>query len=333
MALICLLFRKPAPHFYSIEKVFDRLGPAMATDRLKIARVTVPHYSNSPRNIIDNLLFVKKQQADLYHVTGDVHYVVAALPRSRTVLTIHDCVFLKRPAGWKRSLLKWLLLRMPVRRCRLVTTISEATRQDILRETGCNPAKVVVIPNPADNRIKYVPKAFNCAKPVILFFGHTPNKNLERVILALEDIDCTLNIIGKLGEQPLALLQKHRIDYVNRFNLPDEELIRQYRETDMVLFPSTFEGFGLPILEGQQAGRPVVTSDLSPMKEVAGEGACLVDPYDAGSIRRGVLAVIGDEAYRDRLVKNGLLNVRRFSAEAVAGQYENWYTTILTEIK
>jgi glycosyltransferase involved in cell wall biosynthesis len=333
MALICLLFRKPTLYFFSIENVFDRLVAAMATDRLRIAKVTVPHYSSSPRNIIGNLLFGKKQKADIFHVTGDVHYLVACLPRNRTVLTIHDCVFLNRPGGLKRSLLKWLFLQMPVRRCRLVTTISEATRQDILRETGCDPAKVIVIPNPVDDRIKYVGKAFNDAKPVILFIGSTPNKNLERVIEALEGIDCKLNIIGKLGELQLSLLEKHRIDFANRFNLPDEELIGQYQGSDMVLFPSTFEGFGLPIIEGQQMGRPVVTSDLSPMKEVAGEGACLVDPHDPGSIRRGVLAVIRDAAYRDGLVRNGLLNVQRYSAAAVAGQYENLYTTILTEIK
>jgi glycosyltransferase involved in cell wall biosynthesis len=89
----------------------------------------------------------------------------------------------------------------------------------------------------------------------------------------------------------------------------------------MVLFPSTYEGFGLPIIEAQQTGRPVITSNISPMKEVAGNAACLTDPFSVQSIREGVLKVIQDDDYRNTLVRNGFNNAQRYNPEKIANEY------------
>jgi glycosyltransferase involved in cell wall biosynthesis len=303
---------------------------------MPVASWVAPYGGASPADILRNLAAVRKNRAGknrpaIFHITGDIHYLSLALPSRRTVLTIHDCVFMYRTTGIRRSILKRLFLDWPVRHCRLVTTISETTRQDILRFTGCPSEKVRVIPNPVDESIRFEPRPFHTEEPVILFIGSTANKNLDRVIEALEEVPCHLNIVGKITEAQEADLQKRNIRFSCRSGLTDEEIAGQYRQSDIVLFPSTFEGFGLPIIEGQQAGRPVITSNLSPMREVAGGAACLVDPLEPASIREGVLAVIGNPQYREDLVKRGFRNIRQYEPSVIAGEYLAVYRMLLAE--
>jgi glycosyltransferase involved in cell wall biosynthesis len=241
MPVVCQIFRKPNPLFFSLERVFASVSAALSRG-YEQKRVTLPFYSSSLVAMLRNLRFTRRLKADIYHVTGDVHYAVLALPRKRTVLTIHDCVFLNQPKGLKRSLLKWIFLDLPVRHCSMITTISEASQKDIIKYTGCPPEKITVIPNPVNDIIYYAPATFNESCPVILFLGSTPNKNLERVIPALEGIDCRLNIVGEIPPAQLTLLERHRISYSQRTKLTDQELADQYAEADLVLFPSTFEG-------------------------------------------------------------------------------------------
>lgn len=326
---VCLLFRQPG-RFFSIERIFQQLRPLLE-QTVRVTTTEAAYSRMTPQGVWANIRNAKKCTADVYHVTGDIHYVVIGLPRKRTLLTIHDCVFLHSGTGIKGRLLKWLFLDMPVRRCALITTISEATRKDILKFSGCPPDKVIVIPNPVADTIFYRPATFNNENPVLVFMGTTDNKNLLRVAEALNGIPCRLEIVGRLNaEQEQALADQH-ICYSNHTDLSDAQVADCYAAADIILFPSTFEGFGLPIVEGQKAGRPVITSDLSPMRDVAGGAACLVDPCDVGSIREGVLKVINDGAYRERLIRDGLQNIGRFSTAAIAAQYLECYQKLANQ--
>jgi glycosyltransferase involved in cell wall biosynthesis len=99
----------------------------------------------------------------------------------------------------------------------------------------------------------------------------------------------------------------------------------------MVVFASTYEGFGLPIVEANATGRPVVTSNIFSMPEVAGDAGCFVDPFDASSIRAGIVRVVEDEAYRQGLIKKGFKNVKRFRADAIAHQYAELYNDLFSK--
>jgi glycosyltransferase involved in cell wall biosynthesis len=123
------------------------------------------------------------------------------------------------------------------------------------------------------------------------------------------------------------------IEYSAKADISDNELVEMYIHCDMVVFASTYEGFGLPIIEANATGRTVVTSNILSMPEVAGDAACLVDPFEVESIRAGVLKVIQDAAYREQLVQNGFKNVERFKPEAVAIQYMALYRELLNKQK
>jgi glycosyltransferase involved in cell wall biosynthesis len=272
-----------------------------------------------------------RHAGDVNHVTGDVHYLALGLPGRRTVLTIHDCGFMSHPNPVMRRLLQWFWLDLPVRHCHYITAVSEATRRDIIRYTGCSPRKVVVIPTVIPDGFVPVEKPFNAACPRILHVGLAPNKNFARHVEAIAGLTCKLHIIGRLQEWHVRLLERHGIRYTCEYNISASDMRRAYAESDLLLFASTLEGFGMPIIEAQTTGRPVVTSNCSSMPEAAGAGACLVDPRDVDSIRAGVRRVLEDAAYRAGLVEAGYRNVQRFSAEAVARQYERLYQRVATQ--
>jgi glycosyltransferase involved in cell wall biosynthesis len=267
----------------------------------------------------------RSQQGDVNHITGDVHYLAFLLRRDRTVLTVHDLGILYRTAGLRRAVIRFFWFWLPVRCSRVVVAISETTRQALIASVRCNPDKVKVIYNGVSDDFKPSPKGEFPSVPRILHVGTGENKNLLRVAEALRGIRCCLIVIGTLSEAQRRCLVVHEITYENYVNLSGAEIVAAYEKSDLVVFASTFEGFGLPIIEAQAVGRPVITSNIMPMAEVAGDAACLVDPFSVESIRNGISHVIASVDYRNKLVRDGLANVDRFRLSAVSREYENVY--------
>ena len=301
----------------------------------EIEKVEMPFTSKGIFSILFNLIFLTRFKNGLFHITGDVHYAILALPKDRTILTIHDLVFLHTYKGLRRSLLKWIFLDLPVRRAKYITTISEKSKQEILDYTNCNPEKILVIPNPVDpifSTSTPLPSAglptmvgkFNPA--TILFLGTKPNKNLELTIAALFGLDVHLRIIGELSRKQKEMLSKFNINYSSDFSISPEQLASEYSNADIILFPSTYEGFGLPVIEGFQAGKPVITSNISPMKEVAGDGALLAEPTSIASIRNHVIKLLADQQLKIQLVAAGKEKVKQYQPGFIAEAYQQLWS-------
>lgn len=320
--------RKPHPYHFSIEGLFAEIRAKMS--QYPVELVVCPHFSQGLFPRIKNTWFASRNQGKVNHITGDVHYLALGLRKQKTILTIHDCAFMRHPKALARFILKWFWLRLPVWRSRYVTVISQATKEEVLQHVpNCPSDKIIIIPDAVSEAYQPFPREFNAVKPRILLVGTKKNKNLERSITALENIPCEIHLIGEKKEEINQLLHQCDIDHQWSTRLSNQAMLAAYQNADLLLFASTLEGFGMPIIEAQAVGRPVVTSDLSSMPEVAGSGACLVNPYDPDCIRAGVLRLIEDREYREYLVQKGFENVQRFRAEEVARQYEALYERVL----
>ncbi|WP_181918934.1 glycosyltransferase [Wenzhouxiangella sediminis] len=319
--------RRKSSSTFSIERVFSDVRNAMPAHVI-VRDVRNANFSKGAIPRLRDAWAARRHAGHVNHITGDVHYLSYFLPKRHTILTVHDTLFVERARGIKRLLLWFFWLWLPIRRCQLVTAISEESKRRVLQLVRTEPERIKVIPDP-------VSPTFNPCEPNrltgafrLLHVGTKPNKNLERIISALEGLDIELTIIGRLNDVQRQLLVKHRVSHRPLANLDEERLHSEYCRSDALIFVSLDEGFGLPILEAQATGRPVITSGKPPMDEVAGDGALFVNPKNVAEIRAGVEQLMHNAELRSTLVTSGYKNVEKYKAESIAAAYASLYQSV-----
>lgn len=297
-------------------------------------------------------LKLRRLGAELLH---SPHYVRPLLCTIPSVVTIHDCIHLLFPQ-YLPSRLAYRYARYvmgsAVRRSALVYTVSQASRDDILRfYPWADPEKVRVVPNAIDAELLVDPgeeerarvrERYQIHGRFVLFAGNVkPHKNLERLIRAFA------RVRAQKGKEDLRLVLLG--DDVSRYNslrrtveavglrqdvrffgfVPHRTLAALYRMASLFAFPSLYEGFGLPPLEAMACGTPVVTSRISSLPEVVGDGALLVDPYSEEAIAQGMQRVLDEPELRRGLVERGLLRAAAFSWERSVRAIHDGYLKVL----
>ena len=322
--------RRPVPTQFSVEGYFDRVRSLLA-GKADVVVHLLPCYSRGIWGRLRNMCNAARHQGDVNHITGDVHYAALLLPKRTAILTVHDCQILDRLKGWRRAVVKFFWYTLPVRRVSRMTVNSEETKRQLLQEVNFPADRVHIIPVSVSKLYQPSSKPFCAECPRILQVGTKANKNVQRLVKALQGIQCRLEIVGPVNPELKTLLEDSGVDYRAYGRLTDSQLVERYQQSDVISFVSTYEGFGMPIVEAQCVERVCVTSNCSSMPEVAGQGACLVDPFDVQSIRQGFLRVISDATYRDSLIEAGRQNRLRFDPQRIADNFLKLYCQVYEE--
>ena len=310
---------------FSVGKVFRPIELEMGK-YAKVDSLELPIANYSLKGLWTNISYLrkhlKKASYDVVLITGTENYLLPFITSSKKVVVVHDVKsFFNHVSGVRRKIKELMFIKVLGKADKIVS-ISEQTQKELSDYHFSSE----VIYDPVSPAFIYKEKQMDKICPVILHIGTKVNKNLTNTILALKGLKCHLRIVGKLSEEYVKILLENNIDYSSCANISDEELLEEYSKCDIVNFPSLYEGFGMPIIEGQATGRVVVTSNLSPMKDVAGGSAVLVNPNDIESIRQGYLEAIN---HGESYINKGLDNVKRFSVPTITSQYFNLLKSLL----
>lgn len=259
-------------------------------------------------------------------------HTVPLIHPKNTFVAIHGLEYEFYPEAysfWQRFYMRFVI-KNSCRWAKKIIAVSENTKKDLIKLYGVQEKKIrVIYEGINDNvksrisRIKYL-KSFRDNK-YLLFIGRLEKrKNICGIIEAFQILKKKYNLPHKLvlagkfgyGEKDIKneiKNSKYKEDIILPGYISNEEKFELMKKAEIFLFPTFYEGFGLPILEAQSAGVPVATSNISSMPEVAGNGAILVNPKDANAIAEAAHKIISDESYKNDIIKKGLENVKRFS--------------------
>ena len=290
------------------------------------------------------------KKIDLYH--GLSHEIPIGLEKTgiKSVVTIHDVIFKYYPKHY-RPIDRQIYDRKfssACRRANCIITISESSKRDIIKFYKTPAEKVVVIYPSCDDRfklklgkerIKSVLNQHNLPDNFLLYVGSIiERKNLLGVVKAMRALKKSerlpLVVIGKgsgYKEKVMQFIQQNHLTeevifptFVNNDDLP-----AIYQAASILIFPSIYEGFGLPIIEALWSSTPVITSNLSSLPEAAGKGALLIDPHEPSEIASAIKRILSDTELSQQLIREGLEQVKKFEAATIAQSIMNTYRDIL----
>ena len=308
-------------------------------------KVSAANYSLAEHVMIPMAL--RRLRVELFH---SPHYVLPLLTPCRSVVTVHDVIHLLFPQYLPSRFATHyarFMIRRALERAELVLTVSASSKRDLLTFFEVPPEKIVVIPNGLDSSItEDIPaEALTRVKERFQIFGRTalfvgnikPHKNVERLIAAFAKVreeeafkDLTLIVVGDdISKYPSLrrTVERHRVRGFVRFfgYVPESTLVALYKIADVFVFPSLYEGFGLPPLEAMANGTPVVTSNISSLPEVVGEAALTVDPYNIDKIAGAIRQILTDPDLRSQLITDGFERAKQFSWESSVNQVHRAY--------
>jgi glycosyltransferase involved in cell wall biosynthesis len=275
-------------------------------------------------------------KADILFSSG---FICPIIKTAINVLTIHDMTFFSHPdvhTFFKKIYFPFMIKRS-ANRSEKIIAVSHNTKKEIIKYAGINENKIVVThlsannfpQNDIENEKKFLEEKYGINTEYLLFVGMIePRKNINLIIEALgkiTDKSVKLVIVGKKGWMVDDLFEEIKVKKLeNRVIftgfVPDEELELFYKNAKVFLYPSLYEGFGIPVLEAMKAGCPVITSNISSLPEVAGDAAIQIKPQNSEELVNAIDSITKDKNMRNELIEKGLENAEKFSWGTTAKQ-------------
>ena len=282
--------------------------------------------------------FARRRRASLIHCPANLGPLYSPVP---VVMTIHDLLPFRHPeyVPGAYSLILRVLIRLGARTARRVVTISEASRTDIRRYLRIRRTPVDVIPLAGETRgADAVPTKIRRTDQLLAVGNRMPHKNFSTLLAALallpEQTRPHLVITGSHGDDPLTPLvaELGLQKWVSlRGWLTPEQLDAMYAESTLFVFPTFFEGFGLPVLEAMAHGCPVLCSDVPVLHEVAGDAAIYVDSHDAAQLAESIAGLLSSAEELARMATTGLERAAEFTWDRTAQQTLASFQRVLAE--
>ena len=313
-----VVFRKKRNHQHSIENIYNDIFHFLNKNtNLKTSSIELKGYLLFFIDII-RLNFLKEK---VFFFTGDCNYLIPFLFGKRIILVVHDtghfAITLK---GIKKYLYGLFWFRLPLKRVEKIICVSENTKENLQRSFKIN-KPVFVIENPVSESFFEISNKITKPPLKILQVGTGAHKNIETLCKAITGLKLELIVIGELNQSQINALESNSINFKNYFNLPFEDLLYQYERADIISVISLGEGFGLPIIEAQAARRALIVSNVSPLKEIAGNIQTKVDPRNVEEIREMVINLIRDNEFRQEQIKQGFKNSKKYSLKRISFKY------------
>lgn len=292
--------------------------------------------------IVNDLI---QDHVDIYHgLSGEIP-IGLRNTAIKSVVTIHDLIFLKFPELYKPidRFLYNRKFKYAVNNADQVVAISEQTKRDIIQYYDVDPHKIQVIYqgcHPAFKNIKSeeekeaIRLKYNLPEKFLLNVGSIePRKNALQIVKAIENIDIPLVIIGKETTYSDQIRQyikdkglQQRVHIRQGFSM--DELATIYAMADVFIYPSKYEGFGIPIIEALYAGTPVITSNSGVFPEAGGPFSYYINPEKPEEISHAIQAILTNSTLRDEMIKKGLDYVQRFNDDVLAKQWIDLYSSL-----
>lgn len=315
---------------------------------LQYCSKNIYHFFSSNEKIPKNVDIVHYPYFDPFFLT------LPFIKKYKSVVTVHDLTPLIFPHAFptgKKGMIKWQIQKNNLKRFEAIITDSYSSKDDIARICGIDKNKIHVVYLAAGEQFKQIKKSeieqtrkkYELPQEFVLYVGDvTWNKNLPRLVDAVTRINKPLIMVGK------ALTEKN-VDTKNAWNkdlvivqemitnnslvktlgfVPTEDLIGIYNAASMLVMPSLYEGFGLPILEAMSCGCPVVATKEGSLNEVVGDAGLMVDAYNSQSIQEGIVRLFEDKKLREIYKEKGLEQVKKFSWEKTAKETMHIYELV-----